>query len=441
VLAVTVTIAFNTARNFSQPIKTLSSSAAKVRAGELEQMEPIEREDEIGELSQTLSEMTGQLIQTTTNLEKTVAERTDVLERRAKYLETTFQISRALTSIYDVDDLLNTVSHLISENFGFYHVGVFILDDNQEHAVLRAANSEGGWRMLAREHKLKVGEQGIVGFVTGSGQPRIQQQVVGDDNVHFKNPDLPLTRSELALPLKIGEVIFGALDVQSTEEEAFTDEDVRVLQVLADSVSVAIQNTRLVQQLQEGIETERRIYGEVTREAWTSLFKRKSSQLAFRSDRSGTTATTTPLTAIGKQAFSQGKSVIPELDQDKNVYPIAVPVRVRGGVTVAVIETQKTKSAGPWTREEINVLESVSEDLGIALENARLVEETQRKAQRDRIAAELASKIWASSDVDNILQTAVRELGSALQVSRGSIQLAMPEESSEQKNPDGVNRS
>jgi len=441
VLAVTVTIAFNTARNFSQPIKTLSSSAAKVRAGELEQMEPIEREDEIGELSQTLSEMTGQLIQTTTNLEKTVAERTDVLERRAKYLETTFQISRALTSIYDVDDLLNTVSHLISENFGFYHVGVFILDDNQEHAVLRAANSEGGWRMLAREHKLKVGEQGIVGFVTGSGQPRIQQQVVGDDNVHFKNPDLPLTRSELALPLKIGEVIFGALDVQSTEEEAFTDEDVRVLQVLADSVSVAIQNTRLVQQLQEGIETERRIYGEVTREAWTSLFKRKSSQLAFRSDRSGTTATTTPLTAIGKQAFSQGKSVIPELDQDKNVYPIAVPVRVRGGVTVAVIETQKTKSAGPWTREEINVLESVSEDLGIALENARLVEETQRKAQRDRIAAELASKIWASSDVDNILQTAVRELGSALQVSRGSIQLAMPEESSEQKNPDGVNQS
>jgi len=441
VLAVTVPIAFNIARNFSEPIKSISSAATKVRAGELEHIEPLDREDEIGDLSHSLSEMTGQLIQTTTNLEKTVAERTKVLERRAKYLETTSQISRALTSIYDVDDLLTTVSHLISDNFGFYHVGVFILDDKQEYAVLRAANSEGGWRMLAREHKLKVGEQGIVGFVTGSGQSRILQQVAGEDSGHFKNPDLPHTRSELALPLKVGEVIFGALDVQSTEEEAFTDEDVNVLQVLADSVSVAIQNTRLVQQLQQSLETERRLYGELTRESWTSLLKRRSSPPAFRSDGYGTQATTTQLSLFGKQAFSQRKTIIPDFDPEINAYPIAVPVRVRGGVTVAVIETQKPKSAGPWSKEEINVLESVSEDLGIALENARLVEETQRKAQRDRIAAELASKIWASSDVDNILQTAVRELGSALQVSRGSIQLAMPEESPDEKNPDGVNRS
>jgi len=441
VLAVTISIAFSTARNFSEPIKTISSAAAKVRAGELEQIEPLEREDEIGELSQTLSAMTGQLIQTTTNLEKTVGERTKVLERRAKYLETTSQISRALTSIYDVNELLNTVAHLISENFGFYHVGVFIIDEKQEFAVLRAANSEGGWRMLAREHKLKVGEQGIVGFVTGTGQSSIQQQVAGDDTIHFKNPDLPHTRSELALPLKVGDVIFGALDVQSTEEEAFTEEDVNVLQVLADSVSVAIQNTRLVQQLQEGLETERKLYGEITREAWTSLLRRRSNPPAFHSDHTGTQATTTPLTPTGKQAYSMGTSMIPGLDEKTNVYPIAVPVRVRGGVTVAVIETQKPKSAGPWTKEEINVLESVSEDLGIALENARLVEETQRKAQRDRIAAELASKIWASSDVDNILQTAVRELGSALQVTRGSIQLTVPEDSPEEKNPDGVNRS
>ena len=440
VLAITVTIAFSTARNFSEPIKTISTSATKVQAGELEQIEPLDREDEIGDLSKSLSEMTGQLIRTTANLEKTVAERTKVLERRAKYLETTSQISGVLTSIYDIDDLLNTVAHLISENFGFYHVGVFILDERQEFAVLRAANSEGGWRMLAREHKLKVGEQGIVGFVTGSGQSRIQQQVAGEDSVHFRNPDLPHTRSELALPLKVGEVIFGALDVQSTEEQAFTDEDVNVLQVLADSVSVAIQNTRLVQQLQGSLETERKIYGELTREAWTSLLKRKSSSPAFRSDGFGTQTTTTPLSPIGRQAFSQGKSVIPDFDPERNVYPIAVPVRVRGGVTVAVIETLKQKSAGPWTKEEINILESVSEDLGIALENARLVEETQRKAQRDRIAAELASKIWASSDVDNILQTAVRELGSALQVSRGSIQLSMPEESSDEKKADGVNR-
>jgi putative methionine-R-sulfoxide reductase with GAF domain len=255
ILAITITIAFFTARNFSEPIKTLSQNVSKVWQGELSQIEPLDLPDEVGELSQTLSQMTAQLIQTTSNLEITVAERTKVLERRAKYLETTSQISRALTSIYDVDSLLNTVTHLISENFGFYHIGVFIIDEQQEFAVLRAANSEGGWKMLAREHKLQVGEQGIVGYVTGTGQPRIQQQIVGEDNIHFENPDLPLTRSELALPLKAGNVIFGALDVQSTEEEAFSEEDVNVLQVLADSVAVAIQNTRLVQQLKESLET------------------------------------------------------------------------------------------------------------------------------------------------------------------------------------------
>ncbi|NIV11426.1 MAG: GAF domain-containing protein [Aliifodinibius sp.] len=245
----------------------------------------------------------------------------------------------------------------------------------------------------------------------------------------------------MALPLKVGNAIFGALDVQSTEEEAFSEEDVNVLQVLADSVAVAIQNTRLVQQLQESLETERRIYGDITREGWTSLLRRRSSTPAFHSNPSGTQATTSPITDIGKQAYRDGKTILLDKNSDMEVYPIAVPVRVRGDVTVAVIETQKTLSEGPWNKEEIAILESVAEDLGIALENARLVEETQRKAQRDRIAAELASKIWASSDMENILQTAVRELGNALHVSQGTIQLSVPDELPHEKNTDGANRS
>lgn len=440
-LTITIIIAFVTARNFSEPIKSLSNDASKVWHGELKQTEPIHRSDEIGELSQILSQMTGQLVESTTNLEQTVSERTRVLERRAKYLETTSQISSAITSIYDVDNLLNTVTHLISENFGFYHVGVFIVDSQREYAVLRAANSEGGWKMLAREHKLRIGDQGIVGYVTGVGEPRIQQQVTGEDSIHFRNPDLPLTKSEMALPLKSGNLIIGALDVQSTEEQAFTEEDVYVLQFLADSVAVAIQNTRLVQQLQERLETEKRIFGDMTREAWSSMLSRSSFIPAFRSDGSGTFATNNPLTKTGQQALSQGKTITGSPGEAQDSYPIAVPVQVRGAETIAVIETQKPKSAGPWTKEEITILESVGADLGIALENARLVEETQKKAHRDRIAAELASKIWASSDVENILQTAVRELGSALQVSRGTIKLNIPEEVSPTKNPDGANRS
>lgn len=427
-LGVTITIAINTARNISNPIQTLSQETSKVWRREIEEIEPLDREDEIGELSITLSMMTRELLDTTENLENIVAERTRILERRAKYLETTSQISSAITGIYELDNLLNTVVHLISDNFGFYHVGIFLLDDTQDYAVLRAASSEGGWRMLSREHKLQVGKQGIVGYVTGTGEPRVQQQVVGDESVHYNNPDLPLTKSEMALPLMVGNEILGALDVQSVEEQAFSEEDVSALQVLADSVAVAIQNTRLVQQLQESLQTERRIYGDITREAWKSILSQQETLPAFRSDLSGTQLVTSPTSSTGKKALDTGKTSLGDPDEENPFYSIAVPVRARGGTLVGVIETKKPIDYGEWSKEEILILETVSSELGLALENARLFEDTQRKAQKDRIAAELASKIWASSDFENILKTTVRELGSALQVSRGTIRLTVPDD-------------
>lgn len=447
IIAIILTVMVSS--NFSAPIEKISAAARRVLQGEPGEFPELERSDEIGTLSNTLNQMTSQLLVTTVNLEQTVAERTKVLERRANYLETTSKISRATTGIYDLKSLLNTVAHLISEDFGFYHVGIFINDENQEYAVLQASNSEGGWKMLARGHKLKIGAQGIVGYVTGTGEPRVQQQVTGEDSVYFDNPDLPLTRSELALPLSVGEEILGALDVQSTMEQAFTEEDVTVLQTLADAVTVSIQNARLVEQLTESLEAERRLFGEITRETWNAMLTRSKQGFSVRSDMRGTQMIASPSTMIGKKAMKEQKLIIGELDTERQVYPAALPVNVRGGATIGVIETQKPQANGPWTQEEINILESVTSELGLALDNARLFEETQRRAQRDRIAADLSTKIWASSDIEKILQTAVSELGSALNVSRGQIRLSMkdgekPEESFEEEIEnivDGANQS
>jgi GAF domain-containing protein/HAMP domain-containing protein len=426
-VAISFAVAFT--RSISVPIKELSETASLVSSGELESMAPMLREDEIGELSQSLSQMTLQMLQTSQNLEQTVAERTAVLERRAAYLQTTAEIGRAITEIRNLDDLLNTVTHLISDRFGFYHVGIFIIDSKGEYAELKAANSEGGWRMLAREHKLRVGQQGIVGFVTGSGQPRIQQQVAGEDSVYYDNPDLPLTKSEMALPMISGGQILGCLDVQSTLEEAFSEEDVGVLQVLADEVAVAITNTNLFLQLEESLETERRVFGQITQEAWGSLLHQEQVQSGFKADTGGVQPITDTKLKESEQAIASGRTILGEPDESNQIHPLSVPIRVRGGHVVAVIETSKPFSAGPWTREEMEVLEGVSEQLGVALENARLFEETQRSAQRERISAELSGKIWASTDIETILQTAVRELGTALSASEGSISLTLQEES------------
>lgn len=171
-------------------------------------------------------------------------------ERRALQLTAASEVARDAIAILDVERLLDETVCRISQRFGFYHAGVFLLDESREFAVPHAASSEGGRRMLERGYKLKVGEVGIVGFVTGTGKPRIALDV-GKDAVHFTNPDLPDTRSEMAVPLIVRDQVIGALDVQSTVVDAFTDGDVATLQTMADQLANAIENARLYEKRQQ----------------------------------------------------------------------------------------------------------------------------------------------------------------------------------------------
>lgn len=168
------------------------------------------------------------------------------LQRRAMQLEASAEVARAITSIFDLDQLLNQTVQVITENFGFYHTGIFLVDPTGDWAILRAASSEGGRKMLAAGHKLARGE-GMVGWVVEHRRPRIALDV-GRDAVHFANPYLPATRSEMALPLMAGGVVLGVLDVQSTEAEAFEQDDIQVLEIVAGQLAVAIENARRVSQ-------------------------------------------------------------------------------------------------------------------------------------------------------------------------------------------------
>jgi transcriptional regulator with GAF, ATPase, and Fis domain len=201
-------------------------------------------------------------------------------QRRAALLRTSAEVSRTVAQIRDLNLLLPQVTQLISQRFGFYHVGIFLIEELPEgrrSAVLRAANSEGGRRMLARKHHLDVGSQGIVGYVTGTGRPRIALDV-GTDAIFFDNPDLPDTRSEMAAPLRIGEDIIGALDIQSTREDAFDQEDVAMLGFLADQIAIAIENARLFRQSQDAIEEAQETYRRYLRQEWDSFLGRRRSK-------------------------------------------------------------------------------------------------------------------------------------------------------------------
>ncbi len=359
-------------------------------------------------------------------------------ERRAHYMQTTAELARAVSSLSDPQELLDKAVRLISDGLELYHVGIFLVDEAGEWAILRAASSEGGQRMLARQHKLHVGEQGIVGWTTSAGQPRIALDV-GEDAVYFNNPDMPDTHSEVALPLKRGDRVIGALDVQSTQVAAFTEEDASVLQTLADQISIAIENARLFQQTQgafEELQALQRYY--VSRE-WRRLTDQQT-ELAAEYRREGVASLKTTWSPEMRLALAQEASVsLPDLStadlpadghegeaeglsSSPALSALAVPIKLRGEV-IGVLDLQETDETRNWTEEEMAMVSAVADQVALALENARLLEETRRRAERERLAGQITARIRAAGDMDAILRTTVQEVRRALGVSHGLIRL------------------
>lgn len=371
------------------------------------------------------------LRQLTENLEKIVAERTQELEETARrlesanlnleqrniYLEVASQVAREVIFIRDTDKLLKEITRLISDRFNFYHIGIFLKDPTGEWAILRAANSQGGLRMLAREHRLRVGEEGIVGFVTGYGEPRIALDV-GEDAVFFDNPDLPETRSEMALPLRTLDGIIGALDVQSIEPEAFSNDDIAALQILADQIAVAISNARLFRQAQESLEAEKQAYGQWSQSTWKELL-RNEPNLVFLSDENGVSPAGDFWKPEMKTSLKSGE-ITPNSDDQS---AIAIPIKVRGQV-IGVIDAQKPRDDREWTPEEIGIIDTLTGQLGVALESARLYTDIQDRAIQERIVGEITTRMRETLNLETVIKTTVNEIYETLDLEHVTIRLA-----------------
>ena len=378
-----------------------------------------------------LNENLQQLNQT---LEERVSQRTSELDsanrfnaRRARQFEAIAQVVRAISSIQELDILLPRITQVVSEQFNTYHTGIFLLDNEQEYAVLRASNSEGGKKMLARAHKLQVGQTGIVGFVTATGQPRIALDV-GTDAVFFDNPDLPDTRSEIALPLRYAGQIIGALDVQSTESNAFGQDDIEALVTLADQVSVAINNTLILKEARAAFTESQNKFGEATRESW-KVMRPQTLGLGLQLIGSTIQPLEKPLEEDQiQEAIAQDKSILSK--EDAGLSSITIPIRLRGQV-IGVMNL-RSRSNYSLSQDDADIAQAVSERVSLALETAILLQTTQHRADIERITTDISSKISSSTRFETILQTAAQELSRALggsdvivQVEPASIELGM----------------
>lgn len=360
-------------------------------------------------------------------LEEMVDTRTRQLTRRARSLEATAEVSSEITATLSVEELLPRIIATLTEHFGFYRMGIFLLDETGDSVVLRAASREVEDRLLGRDFQVAVDGMGTVARVVSTGRAYVVADVANDP-VYLPVAEVADTRSEVTLPLRARGATLGAISIQSSETNAFDAEDVAVLQTVADQVALAISNARLFQQAQEGLEAERRAYGQLSLEAWRELL-RTQPELAIVRGREGISALDAALDVEVQQALKSGQAVVgdtsraPSLAEDGSAgslpagggeaVGLAVPIRVRGQV-IGAIDAHKPLGSGAWTPEQVSLLESLTEQIGDALEDARLYRDAQQRAARERTLAEVTGRMRESMEVDAILQNAVREMRQAL---------------------------
>ncbi len=379
------------AQVLADPLTRLTSTAEKVAAGDLEVRAQVSSRDEIGALATTFNSMTGRLSEMITMLESRVAQRTGQLQAAA-------DIGRATASVRSLDELLRLALDLIRDRFGFYHASIFLVDAASHAAVLRESTGPVGAQLKARGHKLGIGSQSLIGWVTANRRPRVALDVA-DDPFHFKNPLLPDTRSELAIPLIVGERLLGALDVQSTQANAFGPGDVQVLQTLADQLSVAIENAQLFQRTQASLNELSTLYQRMTGASWRGFLRGEKREAVYES-KAPDINTTLP---------GDGR-------------PLELPLLLRDR-TVGVIEIYG-RPAAAWSDEEKAALGAVAGQVSAALETAALLEESQRRRMREQLINDITYQMRATMNPATVVQTGMRELGRALGATEVVVRLA-----------------
>jgi GAF domain-containing protein len=321
------------------------------------------------------------------------------LEKQLFKLRTVSEISQSISSIFDTQILLQKASELIKDRFELYYVGVFLIDNSREYAVLRYGTGEMGQRMLAARHRLAVGGYSMIGWTTQTRKSRVALDI-GGEAVHFDNPLLPKTRSELALPIISGTNILGAMTVQSELANAFDENDILIFQSIADSLATALENATSFLRTQKALEDIKVLNRAYVKQAWwNTLDTRKDLKIDFEN----------PLSSDKKDSGST----------------IKVPLILRD----EVIGSFNLEIEGPEIpKEQLEFLETVSAQTSIALENARLLEETQLAAMQEQKLNDLTTRFSRALTIEEILKTAVMEFGKLPAVNEASISLLPPEE-------------
>ena len=370
-------------RSVSDPIRALIEVLQKIEQGDLSQRVPVTSTDELAAVATYFNRMISRLNELQSTLEHQIKE-------HSRQISASNELSQVASSILNPDELLSKVINLFTDRFNYYYAAIYLLDPSEKWIELREATGDAGKILKQNRHRFEATSKNLVAACIREKGPRVTHNTSEKKN-RTQNPLLPYTRSEIALPLVIGERVIGAIDVQSTKTADFSLEIVETMQNMAGQVTISLENARLFQETQQRIREMRVIQQQYLREGWGDGLTIQKDDLEY---------------GIGD-----------ELLLDTQKLEIAVNLRDQ---TIGQISLERDDE---WTPEQQSLVDAVAAQTAIALENARLVSESRQIASRERMLAEINSKIWSSTTIDGVLQTVVKELGRRLDASHTTIKL------------------
>lgn len=421
-------------RYLTTPLLNLTQTASRLAAGETGLQAATQGPAEIVGLATAFNTMTVQLQELIGSLEDQVAART-------QRLETIAVVSERVAGILDFEQLLQELVNELQAKFGYYHAQVYVLDDNRQNLVLSAGVGEAGAQMRVKGHHIPL--DAPTSLVARAART---EEVVRVDNVReaadwLPNPLLPDTRAEMAVPIVLEGQVVGVLDVQQDQVAGLDETDASLLRSLANQVAVAIRNARQFTQTQAALAEAQRLQRVYLGQAWERLLTvRPTTDFEYRHDPLPPLSeiiTPEALAALQQAQTVKLESATGGVKEDKLMpadgsnatfnppaapIALATPLKLRDEV-IGVLGLHAEDAQRSWTEDEIALIEAVSEQMSLAIENARLFEESQRSAWRDQVVSETTAKVWSAAQMEEVLKTAVAQLGDKLRASEVVIRL------------------
>ncbi|GEM_PF-1466564 len=364
----------------------LDIAVRHLASGDLDHPVTVTSDDEIGDLAEGVEQMRRRLKELMEQMGRRIEERTAELNRRSRLLAAVASLSRLAASMREPDELMQEMAERMTEELGFYHVGIFLRDARGAYMVLQAASSEGGRKMVEQGHRLRIGETGIVGYVASTGRPRIAQ-ATSEDVVFFDNPYLPQTQAEMALPLRVEDEIIGVLDVQATAPNAFEEGDIFTMQMLADQLALALTNIRLLREARERLQELNRLIVERSLSHWRELVQARRTLHYFFD---------------GVHVHPADGIAFPDVGHEEGEHvTMEFPLEPRPGEVIGRLRLKWPSQPRP---ADLEVVQAATAMIATTLEEARLFTESQQLLVEAELLYRLQRQVAAAQEPGEIAE-------------------------------------